>query len=38
MRLTVAFQRIDRAGDGQIGLAGAGRADAEGDVVLLNLS
>src|SRR5690606_20116420 len=24
----------DRAGDGEIGLAGAGRADAEGDVVL----
>ncbi len=33
----VAFERIDRAGDGQIGLAGAGRADRKGDVVFLDL-
>jgi hypothetical protein len=29
----VALQRIDRAGHREVGLAGAGRADAEGDVV-----
>src|SRR5690606_788030 len=29
----VALQRVHRAGDGEVGLAGAGRADAEGDVV-----
>jgi hypothetical protein len=28
-----ALQRVDRAGHRQVGLAGAGRADAEGDVV-----
>ena len=33
----VAFERIDRAGDGEVGLAGAGRADAERDVVLLDV-
>ena len=33
----VALERIDRARDRQIGLAGAGRADAEGDVVGLDL-
>jgi hypothetical protein len=30
----VAFQRVHRAGHRQEGLAGAGRADAEGDVVV----
>ncbi len=29
----VAFQCVDRSGDGEIGFAGAGRADAEGDVM-----
>ena len=29
----VALERVDRAGDREVGLAGAGRADAEGDVV-----
>ena len=29
-----ALERVDRAGDGEVGLAGAGRADAEGDVVV----
>ena len=29
----VAFQRIDGAGDGQIRLAGVGRADAEGHIM-----
>ena len=31
----VALQRVDGAGDGEVGLAGAGRADAERDVVLV---
>ncbi len=35
MRFTASrSQRVDRAGHREIGLAGAGRADAEGDVVL----
>ena len=29
----VALQRVHRSGDGQIGLAGTGGADADGDVV-----
>jgi hypothetical protein len=33
----IAFQRVHRAGHRQIGLAGAGRADAEGDVEFLDL-
>ena len=33
----VAFQRVDRAGDGEIRLAGAGRSDAESDVVVLDV-
>jgi hypothetical protein len=32
----VALEGIDGRGDGEIGLAGAGRADAEGDVVFLD--
>ena len=32
----LALQRIHRRGHGKIGLAGAGRTDAEGDVVLLD--
>ena len=34
----VALEGIHRAGHGEIGLAGAGRADAEGDVVLADLA
>src|SRR5256885_6141529 len=32
-----SFQRVDRAGDGEICLAGAGRSDAESDVVVLDV-
>ena len=32
----IAFEGIDGGSDGEIGLAGAGRADAEGDVVFLD--
>ena len=32
----LALQRVHRAGHGEIGLAGSGGADAEGDVVLLD--
>ena len=34
----VALERVDRAGDGEIGLAGARRADAERDVVGLDVA
>ena len=34
----VALERIDGAGDGEIGLAGAGGTDAEGDVVFLDVA
>jgi hypothetical protein len=33
----VALEGIDRAGHREVGLAGAGRADAEGDVVFLDV-
>ncbi len=33
----VALERVDGAGDGEVRLAGAGRADAERDVVLLDV-
>src|SRR5256885_4732752 len=32
-----SFQRVDRAGNGEIRLAGAGRSDAESDVVVLDV-
>ena len=35
--LKVALKGIDRRGHCQVGLAGAGRADAESDVVFLNV-
>jgi hypothetical protein len=34
----VALEGVDGAGHGKVGLAGAGRADAEGDVVFLDLA
>src|ERR1700676_865333 len=34
----IALERIDGARDGEVGLAGSSRTDAEGDVVFLNVA